>query len=41
MKKLQAISKLMNWNEDTQGVQLFLAQDLITALPLNQNLLYQ
>ena len=33
MKKLQAISKLMNWNKDIQGVQLFLALDLITALP--------
>ena len=37
MKKLQAILKLMNWNEDNQGVLLFLTLHLITASPLNPN----
>ena len=33
----EALSKLINWNKDIQGVQLFLALDLITALSLNPN----
>ena len=41
MKKLLAISKLINWNKDIQGVQLFLALDPITALSLNPNKLKQ